>query len=409
MPTTSEASQAVFLDPAFWKTARPADIIRHVDAGATIHAQGPRKVTALHLASAAGNITAMTELLRQGADLEAQTICNETPLHHALDAGLTVVQYLIRLGANVNTPDIYGQTPLHRVVLLRQEDMLKALIAADANVHALNSLHDTPLRIAGDCREVEMMRALIAAGAPVESAYDVPENVALHFAALWGDSETAAALLENDIVDVNCQNRIHDTPLHMAAAEGHIDTVKVLIKAGANCMATNLRSRTPMHDAVINYEALRLITPMLDAGADINAADEDKNTPLHRAAMINPVAVKVLLDAGANSEARNDHGDLPLHIAARYNPEATKLLLKTDPRPNLESKNELGETPLHLAVAAQKQEAVEALIDAGADLLAKNHKGEAAMDCLPAGQSPELEKMLRAVAMDELMGRGYNE
>ena len=59
-------------------------------------------------------------------------------------------------------------------------------------------------------------------------------------------------------------------------------------------------------------------------------------------------AIKVLLDKGANLEAVNENGQTPLHCAAREgHKKAIKVLL--DKGANLEAVNEYGQTPLHRA------------------------------------------------------------
>ena len=69
-----------------------------------------------------------------------------------------------------------------------------------------------------------------------------------------------------------------------------------------------------------------IITLLLDAGAEVNAADQQGNTPLHMAAAPgagwnNPSDVgfiKALLDAGADTTAVNDDGDTACDVARRF-------------------------------------------------------------------------------------------
>ena len=66
-----------------------------------------------------------------------------------------------------------------------------------------------------------------------------------------------------------------------------------------------------------------LISKLLDAGADIDAVDDEGNTVMHHMAhyMDSPrfvEGINLLLDAGASIDVQNYEGDYPLDIAKRY-------------------------------------------------------------------------------------------
>ncbi|MCY4296802.1 MAG: ankyrin repeat domain-containing protein, partial [Gammaproteobacteria bacterium] len=67
----------------------------------------------------------------------------------------------------------------------------------------------------------------------------------------------------------------------------------------------------------------------LAAGADINARNEDRETPLHHAAEVgNTETINALIEAGANLNARAWMGESPLHHAAESgNAETINALL----------------------------------------------------------------------------------
>ena len=73
------------------------------------------------------------------------------------------------------------------------------------------------------------------------------------------------------------------------------------------------------------------LTLLVKRGAAIDVERDDKMTPLHLAAMMNPIpeAAKFLLDHGADLEARNNRGETPLHLAMdNYNPAVGILLIE---------------------------------------------------------------------------------
>eukprot|EP00930_Biecheleria_cincta_P084078 TRINITY_DN73572_c0_g1_i1.p1 TRINITY_DN73572_c0_g1~~TRINITY_DN73572_c0_g1_i1.p1 ORF type:complete len:720 (-),score=111.46 TRINITY_DN73572_c0_g1_i1:194-2353(-) len=69
--------------------------------------------TAVHVAAAAGRITALQALLGMHADVDAEDHIQETPLHYAALAGQwEAAKLLLTFGANSEAESSYGETPL---------------------------------------------------------------------------------------------------------------------------------------------------------------------------------------------------------------------------------------------------------------------------------------------------------
>jgi len=71
------------------------------------------------------------------------------------------------------------------------------------------------------------------------------------------------------------------TPLHIAAAYGHDDVMKLLLENGANVnsIAEDAERGTPLHWAV-RTQRLETVKILVEAGADINVQDRNGRTPL---------------------------------------------------------------------------------------------------------------------------------
>lgn len=141
----------------------------------------------------------------------------------------------------------------------------------------------------------------------------------------------ATALNEREIhydSPINHWFYLGDTALHLAAAGYRIEIAEQLLEAGAkpNAMA-NRRQSTPLHYASDGYVSdpiwdenrqVKMISRLLEAGANIHWADKNGATPLHRAVRTRCLAaVKCLLDAGANPYALNKPGSTPFHLAVQ--------------------------------------------------------------------------------------------
>jgi hypothetical protein len=66
----------------------------------------------------------------------------------------------------------------------------------------------------------------------------------------------------------------------VAPLEKRIETIRNLIKGGADVNALTIFGQTPLHIAIIseNYE---LATILMEEGADVNVKDRNGNTPLN--------------------------------------------------------------------------------------------------------------------------------
>jgi ankyrin repeat protein len=190
------------------------------------------------------------------------------------------------------------------------------------------------------------------------------------------------SLLEHG-ADVNAAQGDGMTALHWAAVNEDLDVAKWLVYAGANVHATTrLNAITPLWLAAQSGEA-QLVRLLLDNKAEPDGATTTGITPLMIAsAHGNPVAVRLLIERGAKPNAKEKtYGQTPLVFAAAYNqPDAIAVLIELgadiaaatearSPAPTIEAGEPMGGlTALHYAVRQGNVEAVDALLDRGADV-----------------------------------------
>jgi len=113
-----------------------------------------------------------------------------------------------------------------------------------------------------------------------------------------------------------------------ASGEGNLEEVKSLLDRGANVNAEDHIKQTPLHMAAW-FDSTEIARLLLDRGARVDAEDDEKETPLHRAAYSGRTAVaRLLIDRGANVNAEDGDKWTPLHMAARNgHTEVAKLLI----------------------------------------------------------------------------------
>ena len=146
-------------------------------------------------------------------------------------------------------------------------------------------------------------------------------------AAQKGDEGAIKSMLKRS-VDVNSRDGYGETALHIAIAEGHTKTARLLIdgKADINARDTTF-GKTPLLKA-IEAEKPQMALLLLEKRADVNLADKTGWTALARAAEKGQLeVVQALLAHGADVSARTSNGMTPLmHAFVKHHPEIVALL-----------------------------------------------------------------------------------
>ncbi|HQU08777.1 MAG TPA: ankyrin repeat domain-containing protein [Opitutales bacterium] len=122
----------------------------------------------------------------------------------------------------------------------------------------------------------------------------------LQLASNDGDANSVRELIRNG-ADVNAVDSFHHRPLYLAARNGHTDVIELLIAAGASVDATTANGFTALHTAAY-YGDEDVVRQLLCAGANVNALDSLGRPPLYWALMGTYTEVAaMLIDGGAHT------------------------------------------------------------------------------------------------------------
>jgi hypothetical protein len=115
--------------------------------------------------------------------------------------------------------------------------------------------------------------------------------------------------------------------LRQAAEEGRVERVKLLLEKGADVNAADVFRWTPLCWASVSGH-VEVVKLLLEKGADVNAADGLRRTPLCWASQKGHVeVVKLLLEKGADVNTADTPGWTPLRLASeKGHVEVVKLL-----------------------------------------------------------------------------------
>jgi hypothetical protein len=118
------------------------------------------------------------------------------------------IRELLAAGVPVDAQDNERMTPLMRAAQTGQAEAFRALVEAGADLHAIGMCQTDVLEMAAEGGNVEIVRFLLDKGMPLEGHWQ-PRSQEAH-------------------------REGHITPLTCAAMEGHVEVVRLLLRAGAD-------------------------------------------------------------------------------------------------------------------------------------------------------------------------------
>ena len=422
-------------------------------------------------------------LLERGADPNLANGFGVTPLLQASRYGdVAMMRVLLDHGADVAQAVREGETPLMAAARTGNKDAVQLLLDRGSDPNAAETLEgQTALMWAAAEGHIEIVDVLLNAGAdPNQKARtseltkrsmrtDFPSGgfTALMWAARNGNEAMVRRLVEAG-ADVNLTNGDGATAMMLTIVNDRFDMAATLLELGADANDGSLWYAIEMRDAPTDWRArdgsrlrpdhpnqltaLDLIERLLAAGADPNKPftgqmhsasmccdTKGSGTPFFRAAVAADVeAMKLLIARGADLEWApppvegmppmpfgDNTGLTPLMVAinggkgllmaggpgdireskigifrepGNRNPaDAVQLLLEAGANPN--AVNPKGDTALHIAAHDGRLEQLRELVAAGADVNARNAAGQTALELVETMEPRVLNPIAEMVGL----------
>ena len=240
----------------------------------------------------------------------------------------------------------------------------------------------------------------------IRAIRDVVGRSLLHIAASNGHPETVRYLLNIGAHPDARDDQDHATPVHCAAAEDKVECLAVLDSYGARMDIKDIDWWRPLHWAMKNghFRASEYLLKTCEASA--TEGDGNHLTPLHLAVQHNEEVglplLKLLFQYGAVATARNTHGYDPLCTAAKAGSEWAIAPLVSHGA-NVDGMTKEGFTPLHNACILGNLAVVTALLKCGANIHAATRDGDTPLHIAAGrGRSECLELLLQYGAQAQI-------
>ncbi|KAL6605455.1 ankyrin repeat-containing domain protein [Neocallimastix sp. 'constans'] len=335
-------------------------------------------------------------LVDHGADVNTKLSNGNTAIYYAIIHSkpseiVTIVNYLLEKGAHVNEIiNENNETPLFEAVKSGNHQIIQLLIDHGANINHKNKDNNIAMRYKIYKRNVPNFVSLLVNEKTNFEELNKSEGRSLfHYAITYQNEYLFNYIMNSEAftININHKDSRHFTPLMLAVGTENINIITKILERKPKINEKSLNLETALHIAV-ERRNLKITKLLIEHGAKI----DNSNVIMNKKMLFNAIPsfriIQLLVKHGftindfiINSE--NDYGEYPLSYAVRnLKYSSVNFLLANGANfNNVNSRN--GKLPLQELTTDYRKHKVEDYIKIiecfmqyGADINAKNEKGE---------------------------------
>ena len=325
----------------------------------------------------------MAILRHKNVTLNAQNICGNTILHEAVKGhtGMTIFKKLVSLNTETLSRKNFEEpplTPLHMSINYNRLSFAEAMVisrkCSDEDIVMATEGKLLLHRIIPSRKKKKLAMALIEFQGYKINERNGDNETPLHITCRTGDIAYLKTLARNPRCDLNAQNGIGETALHIAVCsqtESVQNVLCLLENDGCDLNIANADGHTPLHIAVNEKRADLSIVLVKNSNCRLDIPDHDGNTVLHicftkLAIALNDFVAHIRGNT-VSLCSQNKVGNTPIHeaILALTPVNVLEILLQLQENYSLSVPNCSGVTPLQMALNSNRLDYADVLIIGG--------------------------------------------
>ncbi|KAJ5906798.1 uncharacterized protein N7473_003714 [Penicillium subrubescens] len=283
--------------------------------------------TGLHLAVWFLMPRVIEKMISRGWPVDSRDSSGRTPLFWAACFGLSdIVSLLLEAGADPVMKDYDGETPFHAAACfesVNSTSIVRSLLRKAANSHLKDLKGNTPLWRASQHGQIALVKLFLDHDPNVNHG-SVELDRVLHVAAANGHNEVVKLLRDRGAdpgavtgVEYYHGTQMIQTPLLAASMEGKESVVKLLLGWNVDVEVKNENSCSALSIAALRNHG-EVVQLLLEKGANPNSLDDVGRTAFHWAAFWshNTILESLAGYSPMGPNKRDFHGRTPLHVAS---------------------------------------------------------------------------------------------